>query len=63
MKTLETITAIVDALTETEFKAICSAENDYWELDARTSRNGYKRMVYHLRKAGLTVEDWWLWCE
>ena len=61
MKNIEVIREIVSNLTDKEFELINNAENDYWELDARTSRNGYKRLVYHLTKAGLTVDEWWAW--
>lgn len=63
MKSLETIYEIVSNLTDKEFNLINEAENDYWDLDARISRNGYKRLVYHLTKAGLTVAEWWAWVD
>lgn len=63
MKTIEVIREIVSNLSDEEFELINQAENDYWELDTRVSRNGYKRLVYHLTKAGLTVKEWWAWVD
>ena len=62
MKSLEEIRSIVDNMTDELFDKINKAENDYWELDSRTSRNGYKRMKYNLAKVGLSVEEWFVWC-
>ena len=63
MKSIEIIRNIVANMTEERFNIIVKAESDYWELDPRTSRNGYKRMVYNLRKEGLTVTEWFAWCD
>jgi len=63
MKTIEVIREIVSNLSDKEFELINRAENDYWELDTRVSRNGYKRLVYHLTKAGLTINEWWAWVD
>jgi len=63
MKTIETIREIVNNMSDTLFDTINNAENDYWDLDKRISRNGYRRLVYNLRKADLTVAEWWAWCE
>ena len=63
MKNIETIRTIVANMTDKRFNAINKAENDYWELDHKVSRNGYKRMVYNLRKEGLTVDEWFAWCD
>ena len=62
MKSIEIIRQIVDAMDDTRFETIKKAEYDYWELDARVSRNGYKRMKYNLNKVGLTVAEWFEWC-
>ncbi len=61
MKTIETIREIIDALSEAEFKAISEAFYDYTDMDKAVSRKGYKRLMYHLKKADLTLADWWLW--
>ena len=63
MKNIETIREIVANMSEERFNTINKAENDYWELDTKTSRNGYKRLVYNLRKEGLTVAEWFTWCD
>ena len=63
MKSIEIIRNIVANMTEERFNIIVKAESDYWELDPRTSHNGYKRMVYNLRKEGLTVAEWFAWCD
>ncbi len=63
MKSIETIRTIVANMTDKRFDTINKAENDYWELDPKTSRNGYKRLVYNLRKEGLTVDEWFAWCD
>ena len=63
MKSIETIRTIVADMSEERFNTINKAESDYWELDSKTSRNGYKRMVYNLRKEGLTVAEWFAWCD
>lgn len=63
MKNIETIRKIVAEMDETRFNTIVKAENDYWELDSKISRNGYKRLVYNLSKCGLTVAEWFEWCD
>lgn len=63
MKTIETIREIVSNMSDNLFDTINNAENDYWDLDKRVSRNGYRRLVYNLRKAGLTLNEWWAWCD
>lgn len=63
MKDIETIRNIVANMSKERFNTINEAEYDYWELDSRTSRNGYKRLVYNLRKEGLTVDEWFAWCD
>lgn len=63
MKNIETIRTIVANMSEERFNTIIKAENDYWDLDSRTSRNGYKRMAYNLHKCGLTVAEWFVWCD
>lgn len=62
MKSIEIIRNIVNAMDDTRFNAIVKAEADYWELDSKTSANGRKRLVYNLRKVGLTVDEWFAWC-
>lgn len=59
---IEVIRIIIRNMSEERFNVIVNAENDYWDLDKRVSRLGYKRMVYNLRKEGLTVRDWLEWC-
>lgn len=63
MKNIETIRTIVANMTETRFNTIVKAESDYWELDSKVSRNGYKRLVYNLRAENLTVAEWFAWCD
>ena len=63
MKSIKTIRKIVSNMSDNLFDTINDAENDYWDLDKRTSRNGYRRLVYNLRKAGLTPAEWWAWCD
>lgn len=63
MKSIEIIRKIVAEMDETRFENIQKAEYDYWELDRKVSRNGYKRLVYHLGKCGLTVAEWFAWCD
>lgn len=63
MKSIEIIRKIVAEMDETRFENIQKAEYDYWELDRKVSRNGYKRLVYHLSKCGLTVAEWFAWCD
>lgn len=62
-KSIEVIRELVDRMDDARFKAVMKAESDYWELDRKVSRNGYKRLVYHLRKVGLTAEEWFIWCD
>lgn len=63
MKSIEVIRSIVANMDENRFNTIVKAESDYWELDSRVSRNGYKRLVYNLRTCGLTVAEWFAWCD
>lgn len=63
MKSIEVIRSIVANMDENRFNTIVKAESDYWELDSRVSRNGYKRLVYNLRACGLTVAEWFAWCD
>lgn len=62
MKSIEIIRKIVAEMDETRFNTIVKAESDYWELDSKVSHNGYKRLVYNLSKCGLTVDEWFEWC-
>lgn len=62
MKNIEVIRQIVAEMDEARFEAIQNAEYDYWEIDSQVSRKGYKRLVYHLSKVGLTVAEWFAWC-
>ena len=62
MKNIETITNIITEMTDELFEKIQQAEDDYWDLDSKISRNGYKRMVYNLKKVDLTVDEWFAWC-
>ena len=61
MKTLNVIVSVVISMSDNDFNTIIIAEKDYWDIDKRVSRNGRKRMVYHLHKYGLTLDDWWRW--
>lgn len=61
MKTLIVIRSIIIAMSDNDFGAIAAAEEDYWDTDRRVSRNGRKRMIYHLSKYDLTLDDWWRW--
>jgi len=61
MKNITEITAIIVNMEDTLFDKIMQAEHDYWELDRKVSKNGYQRMVYNLRKVGLTVDEWFAW--
>lgn len=63
MKSIEIIRIIVANMSEERFNTIVKAEEDYWDLDSKVSRNGYKRLVYNLRKEGLTVAEWFEWCD
>ena len=60
--TIERICEIIRNMDDEMFNKIMQADYDYWELDKRTSRNGYKRLVYNLAKFGLTPDDYWAWC-
>lgn len=60
---MKTIRTIVANMSEERFNTIVKAENDYWDLDSKTSRNGYKRLVYNLRQCDLTVAEWFEWCD
>lgn len=61
MKNITEITAIITNMEETLFNKIAQAEHDYWELDSKVSKNGRQRMIYNLRKVGLTVDEWFAW--
>jgi len=59
---LTKIFEIIDRMSDEEFEIINKADNDRWELyNTKKNRNGLKRMIYHLAKYGLTVEDWDAW--
>lgn len=62
MKNIEVIRDIIDTMDDSLFDKINKADYDYWDLDSKVSRNGRKRLVYNLKKVGLTVEEWWAWC-
>lgn len=63
MKTIETIKTIIAEMPDALFDKINDAEYDSWDLDRRIARNGKKRLAYNLQKAGLTVEEWFAWCD
>jgi hypothetical protein len=63
MKTIETIKTIIAEMPDTLFDKINDAEYDAWDLDRRVARNGKKRLAYNLQKVGLTVEEWYAWCD
>ena len=63
MKTIETIKTIIAEMPDALFDKINDAEYDAWDLDRRVARNGRKRLAYNLQKVGLTVEEWYAWCD
>ena len=63
MKTIETIKTIIAEMPDALFDKINDAEYDSWDLDRRIARNGKKRLAYNLQKVGLTVEEWFAWCD
>ena len=63
MRNMTEIQKIVREMSEERFDKINDAENDYWSLNKRISNNGYKRLVYHLNKVGITVDEWFAWCD
>lgn len=63
MKSIEIIRIIIANMSEERFNTIVKAEEDYWDLDSKVSRNGYKRLEYNLRQEGLTVAEWFEWCD
>lgn len=63
MKTIETIKTIIAEMPDALFDKINNAEYDSWDLDRRIARNGKKRLAYNLQKVGLTVEEWFAWCD
>ena len=63
MKTIETIKTIIAEMPDALFDKINDAEYDAWDLDRRVARNGKKRLAYNLQKVGLTVEEWFAWCD
>lgn len=63
MKTAEEIREIVDRMENALFDKINEADDEYWlSPDPRVRRNAYRRLVYSLKKVGLTVDEFWLWC-
>lgn len=62
MKNINEIHKIIRNMSDELFDRINKAEDDYWSIDKKQSRNGYKRMVYNLNKVNLTVDEWFEWC-
>lgn len=56
------VTALL-TLSDEQFEKLSNAESDYWDLDHRTHVNGYKRMKYWLNKIGITMDDFFAWCD
>lgn len=63
MKNINEISAIIANMEDTLFERIGKAEDDTWALDSRTARNGRRRLLYNLKKAGLTEDEWYAWCD
>lgn len=63
MKSKAMINAIIANMPDERFEKINKATYDYQDLDPRVSRNAYKRMVYNLHKVGLTLHEWFMWCD
>lgn len=62
MKKLSEITNIVIKMPNETFNKINKANGDYFFGVSKEKRNnGYKRLVYNLKKCGLTLEEWELW--
>lgn len=44
------------------FERLNNAEYDRWDLDKRIAKNGYNRLVRNLKKVGLSLQEWDIWC-
>ena len=47
---------------DTIFERLNNAEYDRWDLDKRIAKNGYNRLVRNLKKIGLSLQEWDIWC-
>ena len=63
MRNIEEIMNIVDNLSEEMFEKLNKADSDAWfSRDRRVRKNGRSRLLYNLKKVGLTEKEWDLWC-
>lgn len=61
MKSLEEITNIICNLDDKLFDKLLKAEDQRWNLDSKSARNGKKRLLYNLKKINLTEDEWYEW--
>ena len=63
MKNYTAIMTIVDDMDDRDFDKILDADFGRYDPDARTARNGKRRLIYRLRKYDLTLAEWEVWCD
>ena len=62
MKTMETIRNIIAEMDNFDFDKLNMAEFDAWSLDKAEAKRGRQRRIYWLKKIGLTLDEWYAWC-
>ena len=59
----ETVKNIIAEMDDTAFEKLNEAEGQYWSLDRAESKRGYDRRRYWLAKIGITLDEWYAWCD
>lgn len=62
-KNINEISAIIENMEETLFEKINNADYEAWDSNTKIRKNAKKRLAYNLKKCGLTLDDWYAWCD
>ena len=60
---MEMVMAIIAEMSIEDFEKLNNAETAYWSLDKAESKRGYDRRRYWLAKIGISLEEWYAWCD
>lgn len=60
---MKKVKAIIADMPIEDFEKLNEAENAYWSLDRAESKRGYNRRKYWLAKYGISLNEWYAWCD
>lgn len=59
----EEVKNIIAEMDDADFEKLNEAEEQYWSLYRPESKRGYNRRRYWLAKIGITLDEWYAWCD